>query len=157
LSLNQRVHEKKVRMTIDYLFGKGLGSTLSKQKLRFEFSKRTKRIRYLFQNDKLFATFRPDGTLALTREGARTLAKHKNFKKNCVVIDDDVKDFIKEGKSVFAKHVVSAGELIRPNSEVAVLNSKGEVIAVGRAVLPASLMTTMKRGVAVKVRRRQGE
>ena len=144
-------------MTIDYIFGKGVSSTISKQKLRFEFSKRTKRIRYIFQDGKLFASIRPDGTLALTLEGAHTLVKHKNFKKNCVVIDDDVKDFVREGKSVFAKHVVSAGELIRPNSEVAVLDSKGEVIAVGRAVLPASLMTTMKGGVAVKVRKGQDE
>jgi len=140
-------------MTIDYLFGKNISSVLPKKGFLFEISKRTKRIKHVYHNDQLFGTFRPDGTIALTIYAAKLLSKHHLFKDNCVIIDDEVKEFAKEGRSVFAKHVVSAGESIRPNSEVAVLDSEGQVIAVGRAILPSSLMTSIKRGVAVKVRR----
>lgn len=140
-------------MTVDYLFGKNVSSAIPKRGLRFEISKRTKRIKHVYHDDKLFATFRPDGTIALTIYAAKMLLKHAAFKDNCVIINDGVREFVKEGRSVFAKHVVSAGEMIRPNSEVAVLDSKGDVIAVGRAILPASMMLSIKRGVAVKVRR----
>lgn len=151
-----RLYDAKVRMTVDYLFGRGVSRGLPKQ-LRFEISKKTKRIRHIYHRDKLLATTRPDGTLALTINGAKYLARSPTFRQNCVVVNDDVKDIIKEGRSVFAKHVVSAGEAIRPASEVAVLDSKDNVIAVGRAILPAVLMTAMKRGVAVKVRRGHDE
>lgn len=148
-----KAHEAKLRMTIDYLFGKNISSALPKKGFRFEISKKTKRIKHVYHNDELFGTFRPDGTIALTIYAAKILSKHRSFKDNCITINDEVKEFAKGGRSVFAKHVVSAGEFIRPNSEVAVLDSKGEVIAVGRAILPSSLMTSIKRGVAVKVRK----
>jgi predicted RNA-binding protein (TIGR00451 family) len=140
-------------MTIDYLFGKNISSVLPKKGFRFEISKRTKRIKHVYLNNELFGTFRPDGTIALTIYAAKLLSKHQSFKDNCVIINDEVKEFAKEGRSIFAKHVVSAGESIRPNSEVAVLDSIGRVIAVGRAILPSLLMTSIKRGVAVKVRK----
>ena len=140
-------------MTIDYLFGKNISSVLPKKGLRFEISKKTKRVRHVYHNNELFGTFRPDGTIALTIRAAKILSKHRSFKDSCVIINDGVKEFAKEGRSVFAKHVVSAGESIRPNSEVAVLDSKGQVLAVGRAILPSSLMTSIKRGIAVKVRK----
>jgi len=140
-------------MTIDYLFGKDISSVMPKRGLSFEISKRTKRIKHVYLNNKLFGTFRPDGTIALTVYAAKLLSKHPAFKDSCVIINDEVKEFAKKGRSVFAKHVVSAGESIRPNSEVAVLDSKGTVLAVGRAILPSSIMTSIKRGVAVKVRK----
>ena len=148
-----KTDEAKLRITIDYLFGKDISSVLPKKGFSFEISKRTKRIKHVYLNNELFGTFRPDGTIALTVYTAKLLSKHPAFKSNCVTINDEVKEFAKEGRSVFAKHVISAGESIRPNSEVAVLDSKGSVIAVGRAILPSSLMTSIKRGVAVKVRK----
>ena len=148
-----KLHEAKLRMTLDYLFGKNISSALPKKGFRFEISKKTKRIRHVYHNNELFGTFRPDATIALTIYAAQILSKHKSFSNNCITINDEVKEFVEEGRSVFAKHVVLAGESIRPNSEVAVLDSKGKVIAVGRAILPAALMTSIKRGVAVKVRK----
>jgi len=44
------------------------------------------------------------------------------------------------------------GDLVRVNSEVVVLDHDGDVLAVGKAVLPSQLMLTMSRGVGVKVR-----
>jgi predicted RNA-binding protein (TIGR00451 family) len=140
-------------MTLDYLFGKNISSVLPKKGFHFEISKKTKRIRHVYHNKELFGTFRPDGTIALTIYAAKLLSKHPAFKNNCIIINDEVKEFAKGGRAVFAKHVVSAGESIRPNSEVVVLDSEGDVIAVGRAILPSLLMTSIRRGVAVKVRK----
>jgi predicted RNA-binding protein (TIGR00451 family) len=66
---------------------------------------------------------------------------------------DDVSTFIAEGGDVFAKHVVKADNDIRPKDEVIVVDERGEVLAVGRAVLSGEEMIAFMRGVAVKARR----
>jgi len=63
---------------------------------------------------------------------------------------------IREGRNVFAKHVVKADPWIRPQDEVIVVNDRRELLAVGRAVLTGSEMTQFKRGIAVKTRRGVG-
>jgi 7-cyano-7-deazaguanine tRNA-ribosyltransferase len=52
-----------------------------------------------------------------------------------------------------AKHVVDAGDDIRPGDEVIVLDSKNGVVAVGRALLTGEEMLAYGTGVAVKTRR----
>ena len=54
---------------------------------------------------------------------------------------------------VSPKHVVDAGEEIRPGDEVIVLYSKREVLGVGRALLNLEEMLAFDVGVAVKIRR----
>jgi uncharacterized protein with predicted RNA binding PUA domain len=104
-------------------------------------------------DDKLMATFRPDGGLALTIDGAELLLKNPKFAENCVVVKDEAKDFISMGRSVFAKHVVICGERVKPKSEVVIIDVNGNLIAVGRALLSAKMMKQFKSGVAVKVRK----
>jgi uncharacterized protein with predicted RNA binding PUA domain len=70
-----------------------------------------------------------------------------------VVVRDDVAEFIRAGRNVFAKHVVSADSSIRPQDEVIVIREKRQLLAVGRAVLAGWEMTQFKRGIAVKTRR----
>ena len=79
----------------------------------------------------------------------------KNVKKQrlWVKVTAEAEPFIAKGKSVFAKHVVDVDNEIRPQEEVAVINEKNEVLAVGRAMLTGKEMKTFKRGVAVRVRR----
>ncbi len=72
--------------------------------------------------------------------------------KSWVKVQDDVSDFIAEGRSVFAKHVVDCDEEIRPEEEVVVIDGYDEVLAVGRAVLTGKEMKAFERGVAVRIR-----
>ena len=72
-------------------------------------------------------------------------------------MQDEVASFIENGGDVFAKHVIDADEEIRPMEEVIILNSRNEVIAVGRALLSGIEMHEFTRGVAVKVRRGRSE
>jgi len=73
-----------------------------------------------------------------------------------VVARSDVADFIKAGRNVFAKHVVTADSSIRPQDEAIVVDERRQLLAVGRAVLAGWEMTQFKRGIAVKTRRGVG-
>jgi predicted RNA-binding protein (TIGR00451 family) len=66
---------------------------------------------------------------------------------------EDVKEFIEEGKNLFAKHVVEASSGIRPGHEVIVVDKNNEVIGVGKAILTSEEMLAFLTGVAVKIRR----
>jgi len=137
---------------LDYLFGEGCSEALPKEGLELVTSKRTGRLRYVYLDGKLLATVRHDGSIALTVFGARLLLKAEAFKRNCVVVKREAVEAVRSGRSVFSKHVLDCGDLVRPGSDVAVLSPEGEVIAVGRAKLSCRMMKHLKSGVAVKVR-----
>ncbi|MGQ0771318.1 MAG: PUA domain-containing protein [Nitrososphaerota archaeon] len=140
----------KLRHTIDALFGAGISKRLPKD-IEITFSKKTGRIREVYQNKKLLCTLRIDGGLAITTYFAQILLKNKKFYQNCIEINEDSKPFVQDGKSVFCKHITWAGKKILIGADVPVLY-QGRVIAVGRAVVNSEMMMTLKRGVAVKVR-----
>jgi uncharacterized protein with predicted RNA binding PUA domain len=141
----------KVARHVDAVFGTGISGVLPAD-LQFEFSRKTGRIKNFSQNGSLLATLRTDGGLALTVEGARFFAKNsKEFRENCIIPVRDAVPFVSEGRSLFCRHVEWCGSNVRVGSDVAVLDGSN-VIAVGIAVLPASLMSRFAKGVAVKVR-----
>jgi predicted RNA-binding protein (TIGR00451 family) len=148
----------KIRCIADYQFGRGVGNILFPDNVDIFYSKRTGRIRHVYLDSKILVTLRPrDGFFSLTIFGAKRIVEGAKPLHYCVKVQDDVSDFIAEGRSVFAKHVVDADEEIRPMEEVIVINGKGEVLAVGKAVLTGKEMTAFKKGVAVKVRRGAAE
>jgi 7-cyano-7-deazaguanine tRNA-ribosyltransferase len=144
----------QIRSVADYQFGKGVGEKFFPENVEIAYSKRTGRIRYVYLHGKRLATLRPtDGLFSLSIEGAKRIVEKAVSAKCLVTVKDDVSKFIAEGGDVFAAHVVKADREIRPKDEVIVVNSKCEVLAVGRAVLSGEEMTAFKSGVAVKVRR----
>lgn len=141
----------KVARHVDAVFGAGVSEALPAD-LQFEFSRKTGRIKNFSQDGSLLATLRTDGGLALTVEGARYFAHNsKQFRENCIIPVKDAVPFVSEGRSLFCRHVQWCGSNVRAGSDVAVLDDS-DVIAVGIAVLPASLMSRFSKGVAVKVR-----
>lgn len=148
----------KIRAMADYQFGKGVGKQLFPDKVEIIHSKRTGRIRYVYLNGKRLVTLRPrNGHFSLAIEGARRIIKQIKPPRLWVKINNEAEKFVRRGKSVFAKHIVDADKEIRPQEEVIVLNLKGKVIAVGRAILTGEEMKTFKRGVAVKIRKGAAE
>jgi uncharacterized protein with predicted RNA binding PUA domain len=147
-----RDSRRQLVMLLDYLFGRGVSTALPRRGLRYEYSRRTKRLRRVYVADQLFCTIRPDGSPALTLFGASVLVRKRAFRPNCLVVQQGVEPFISEGRSVFCKHVIECGERIRPAAEVAVLDVHGQLLAVGRALLSAEMIRAFKVGVAVKVR-----
>ncbi len=142
----------KFVMSMNYIFGKGVASVLPLDKLEFSFSKRTGRVKSVMVENNLLASLRSDGSVAITIYCADILIKYPLFLENCVVVENGPDRFVSNGRSVFAKHVVSCGDRVKPTSDVAILDEKGKVIGVGRAILSAKMMRVFERGVAVKVR-----
>jgi predicted RNA-binding protein (TIGR00451 family) len=150
--LNSPGDLRRISLMVDYLFGKGVSGALPKNGYRLYYSRRSGRVKLVQHEGKLFATVKPNGSMALSIYGAALLAKSPRFKENCVQISDDVKEFVKGGKSVFCKFVKRAGKNIYPKSEVAIIDSRGRVLGVGMAVVNGSAMRQFKTGAAVKVR-----
>jgi len=148
---------RKLRGIANYQFGSHLGNVFFKGKVEITRSSSTGKIRLIFRDGKLISTLRArDGFLALTPDGAKVILTSMKKPPNLVVVRGDVVEFIRAGRNVFAKHVVSADSAIRPEDEAIVVDEKRELLAVGRAHLAGFEMTQFKRGVAVKTRRGVG-
>jgi len=144
----------KLRGIANFQFGKSVGDTLFPDLVNVVRSNKTKRIKLIYYKNELLATLRPtDGHLSLSLAGAgRILRKVKNH-PSIVTVQSDVSSFIEKGRNVFAKHVVKVDDEIRPQDEVIVVDQKGHLLAVGRAMLSGEEMRSFKSGIAVKVRR----
>jgi predicted RNA-binding protein (TIGR00451 family) len=69
-----------------------------------------------------------------------------------VKVEDEPAEFAAKGNNVFAKFVVDCDLEIRPGDDVLVVNTKDELVAVGRALMNKEEMLAFKRGVAVRVK-----
>jgi len=147
-------HIQKIRSIADYQFRRGVGRKLFPTEVRIVYSKKTGRIRHIYLGQEMLATLRPtDGLFSLTITGAKRIMENVKPQRLWVRIREEADPFVAQGKSVFAKHILEADEEIRPQEEVIVVNKKGEVLAVGKAMLSGEEMKAFKRGVAVRVRR----
>lgn len=145
---------RRIRSVADYQFGKGVGVKLFPENVKIVYSRNTGRIRYVYLAGERLATMRPtDGLFSLSIAGAKRLVQSASLAKCFVTVRDDVAEFIADGGDVFAAHVVRVDDDVRAKDEVVVRDERGEVLAVGRAVLSSEEMTAFKKGVAVKVRR----
>jgi len=136
-----------------YQFGPGAERFIP-DNVEVVFSKRTGRIRYVLVEGRRIATLRAsDCTFALSLDGARLLQKVLPPPRLRVVVAEEIVPFVKRGRDVFCKHVASADPFLRPGDETIVVDSGDQLLAVGRMVVPASVIKQLSRGVAVKVRR----
>ena len=65
----------------------------------------------------------------------------------------EVAEFIKAGKSVFAKHVVRIDPTLHIGDEVIVVDQEDNLLAIGKLALPPHYFPSMQHGSAVKVRK----
>ena len=140
----------KLKKTIDALFGSGVSKFLPKN-FEIKLSKKTGRIRSVYDKENLLLTPRSDGGLAITIHCAKLFLKSKKFQENCLHIDKESNEFVKDGKSVFCGHVTSCGKNIKIGSDGPVLY-KNQVIGVGKSTLSSKMIMSQNRGVAVKIR-----
>ena len=150
----------KISSHINFLFGKEISSVLPKD-LEIEYSRKTGRIKNFGLNGNLIGTFRTDGGIALTIYGADLFLKNENFIFNCITPIDDAIPFVSEGRSLFVKHVLTCGTNVKTGSDVAIIDAKQNILAVGRSLLPFSYYQdkideisarSLLRGVGVKIR-----
>ncbi len=137
--------EEKVKTIIDYQFGKGAGTLIKDIKIKKSKNNRIKEI-YDKKGNLLFVVRAKDGFISLQPHGALLL---RDFIKK-VYADTKYEEFYKQGKDVFAKHVIKADN-IKPREEVVIVCN--DIVAIGEAVLSSKEMIDFKEGIAVKVRK----
>lgn len=137
-------------------FGMQFAGFLNKHRdqLSIERSKNTGKIRYVYLDGTLVLVLRPEeGFFSLSLAGAAIVNELETERPiNGIMVPDDVAEFIKDGKNVFAKHVLDPWPGIRPAQELYVCDEKRNVVAVGKAILSGKDMKFFKRGMAIKIR-----
>lgn len=128
---------ERIHSCVDFIFGRGVSEVLPTD-LELEYSRRTGKAKNFSLNKNLIGTFRSDGGIALTVYGANLFLKNSVYANNCIVPVEDAIPFVSEGRSLFVKHVFTCGSNVKCGSDVAIIDKNQSVLAVGRALLPAS-------------------
>ena len=122
--------------------------------IELELSGKTKRLRFIYLEEKLWGMIRPhDGFFLFTPNSAKFLIKTIKSPKLRVIIQSDVSEFIQKGRNVFAKHVIDCDPNLIPLSEVIVVNENDKPLAIGKVLLNKTEMLSFNEGIAVKVRK----
>ncbi len=144
----------KIKAIADYQFGIPAGEALFKGNINIEKSKKTGKIRHVYDGKVLIANMRAsDSFLVLSKEGAKRLHNKMPYPQNRVVVNKDSEPFTREGKSVFAKFIVECDENIRANDEVLLVNEEDELLAHGKALIGSNEMMDFMTGQAIKTRK----
>ena len=145
---------KKIKAIADYQFGTGAGEALFKGNINIEKSKKTGKIRHIYDGKTLIVNMRAsDSYLVLSKEGAKRLHNALDYPKNRVVVTEDSVPFALDGKSVFCKFVAECDENIRAKDEVLIVSEDDELLAYGKALLGACEIEQFKTGQAIKTRK----
>jgi len=116
-------------------------------------SKKTGRIRQVKDKEgNLLASFRASDNMILLHKGAKKLFEKTKDHRVVVIDDKEIEDLIKQGKTLFAPHVKDADENIRPFQQVLIVNTKGELLAAGEALLNKKEMIDFVHGMAVETK-----
>lgn len=133
---------------------------------------RTGRVKNIIDKDgrHLASPRLTDGGLSLTKEGARWLHSLRKQKMpvgementkihdgvgkgpSVIVIDDDAVPFVKQGRSVFHGFISGSDGWASPGHPCLLCDSKGELHGHGISLSLPVEMTSMRKGIAVRVR-----
>lgn len=143
---------KELRAIAAYQFGIS-GDDLIPPHVTLVLSKRTMRVRMLLLDNKKYLSLRAgDHRFNLHVPSGLVLNRLLPHPRLRVYVKDEYAEFIAKGGNLFARHALMADPLIRPNDEVLVVDSSGNLLAVGRAVMSGWELAYYKRGEAVRIR-----
>lgn len=135
---------ERALMIIAYIYGWDVVNKLRGLDIEVEYNEVLRRIKHIYVNGNLaFSVRASDGLLIPTIYGAR-------FLNSRVVVKDDVVPFVKQGKSVPVKGVLSIENAVQ-NMDIAIVGG-GEVLGIGRLMIMPEEARTVGRGFLVKVR-----
>ncbi|MCD6370432.1 MAG: tRNA guanosine(15) transglycosylase TgtA [Thermoplasmata archaeon] len=144
---------RKIRAIADYQFGKGAGHALFSGNLRLIKSKNTGKIRNVVVDGEHVASLRAeDGFFTLRIHGAVRLHRYFKFPKFRVVVNEDSAEFNRQGRNVFAKFIIDMDENLRPGDEAIIVDSRDNILAVGRTLMNRVEALSFEKGMCVKVR-----
>lgn len=144
----------KIKAIADYQFGVGAGEALFTGNINIEKSKKTGKIRHIYDGKVLIVNMRAsDSYLILSKEGAKRLHNKMPYPQNRVVVNKDSEPFALDGKSVFCKFVVDCDDDIRAKDEVLIVNEQDKLLAYGKSLLGACEIKEFMTGQAIKTRK----
>lgn len=144
---------ESLRTIAAYQFGAGAGEILFPDPAALTITRTNSgRPRQIKTDGGRVATYGTDGRFRLGLVGAKRLLAGFDRDAYQVVVGSESEPFVREGRNVFAKFVVSADDAIRPRDEVLVRHEDGDLLGVGRAELAGTDMLTFETGMAVKIR-----
>ena len=145
---------RKVKAIADYQFGQGAGEALFSGNIKIEKSKKTGKIRHIYDGKVLIVNMRAsDSYLILSKEGAKRLHNRMAYPQNRVVVTEDSVPFALDGKSVFCKFVAECDENIRAKDEVLIVDEEDNLLAYGKSLLSACEIEQFETGQAIKTRK----
>ena len=147
---------RKIKAISDYQFGSSITDILFKNEeaIQIEYSKNTNKIKYIYDNGHLMLSFKPtNGFFTLSLFAAQKIIKHTQKPYLRAIVLSEISEFIKKGRNVFCKHVVDIDPHLRPLDEVIIVNQEGDLLAVGRLMIPAHYINPFDTGLAIKVRK----
>ena len=114
-------------------------------------SRRSGRLRTILVGERPAFVVGVDGIPRPTFFGAAQLLPLLSDARGRVVVADDAVPFVQQGRSLFARFVVSADPSLVPDSSAILVDGSDALLAVGRLVLAPHEMPQLRRGVAVRV------
>ena len=147
---------RQIKSISDYQFGKEITDILFEdiEKIHFERSPKTKKIRYIYYKSNLLLILRPtNGFFTFTLFTAKKIISKTSAPKLRVIVLNEISEFIKKGRNVFCKHVVDIDEDLRPLDEVIVVNQDDELLGIGKLKVPVPYVKSFSTGIAVNVRK----
>jgi uncharacterized protein with predicted RNA binding PUA domain len=156
MSIDFLLSLRKLKAICDYQFGPDITDILfeNAEIIKFERSKNTNKIRYVFYDNDLLLSLRPtNGLFTLSPLAAKKIVESTSPPKLRAIILNEVSDFIRNGRNVFCKHVVDIDENLRPMDEVIVVNENDELLAIGRLKIPTPYVKAFKEGIAINTRK----
>jgi uncharacterized protein with predicted RNA binding PUA domain len=115
------------------------------------------RPRQLHAETGRLATYGTDGRFTLGVTGGHRLQTALERPRYRVVVGDESRPYVAEGRNAFAKFVREVDTEVRPGDEVLVEHTAGDLLAVGRARLSGTGVGSFGTGVAVAVREGAGD
>lgn len=146
------------RNLASYQFGLEIANALFREdlieRMKVKFSGRTRRMRYIFLDDKPYLSVRTsDGFFTLSLSAAQILLESLNDFDNLVKVYNEFVKLILLNKEVLAKQVKEIKPWLKANSEVVVVDENKKLIGVGRTLLNGDEIIDIKRGAVIKLRK----
>jgi len=144
---------RKLKAVLSYQWDSHAGNLTDRTALKVVHSRSTGKIRYVkSEEDILFTMVPTTGLLTPTYRGGLALLNAGISQDYVVTIDNEVAEFVANGKSALAKFVKKASMNLRAGEEVLVVDETHRLLGTGRALLNGKEMTEFNRGVAVMIR-----
>jgi 7-cyano-7-deazaguanine tRNA-ribosyltransferase len=141
---------RQVERLLRWRYGREVARALAPE-LRAERSRRTGRLRRIVAGDRPAFVVGNDGVPRPTYVGAERLLAGLPPGRERVIVGEDAAAFVREGRSLFSKFVVSADPSLVPEASALLVDEDDRLLAVGRLLLAPREMGRLRRGIAAWV------